>query len=119
MPEFKGRTTMAQTHAASGEVIKLQALGALISAHRTSALIKARQLELVRVVLRAGQSLREHSAPGEITVLCLEGTIEFTTPIVRHRLQAGDLIHLGPGEPHALLGLTDATALVTICLGAP
>ena len=42
-----------------------------------------------RIVLLAGSELREHSAPGEITVQCLEGVIEFETPGRVQKLQAG------------------------------
>ena len=82
----------------------------------TTALLKADHLELVGIVLPAGLSLRERSTPGEITVLCLEGCIEFTSPIGLQVLQAGDLIHLAGGEPHALHAPVDGSALVTICL---
>jgi quercetin dioxygenase-like cupin family protein len=110
---------MAQTHSTSGEVIRLQALGVAIPASRTTALLKARQLELVRLVLPAGTTMREHSTAGEVTVLCLEGAIDLTTPNGPQRMAAGDLIHLAAGEPHALRGVSDATALVTICLAGP
>jgi len=110
---------MAQSHAASGDVIDLQPFGAVLPEHRTTALIKGRQLELVRIVLAAGKSLRWHSAPGEITVLCLEGEIELSTPGVAHRLAPGQLVHLGAGVEHALRALADASALVTICLQRP
>lgn len=109
---------MAQPHAASGDIIDLQPYGAGLPAHVTTALIKARQLELVRIVLPAGKAMREHRTPGEISVFCIEGVIEFTTPGATRRLEPGQLIHLAAGEPHALLALSDASALVTICLAA-
>lgn len=110
---------MAQSHAASGDVIDLQPLGAALPEHRTTALIKGRQLELVRIVLAAGKSLHWHSAPGEISVLCLEGRIELATPGATHALAPGQLVHLGAGVEHALRALADASALVTICLQRP
>jgi quercetin dioxygenase-like cupin family protein len=78
--------------------------------------LKAPQLEVVRIVLHAGQTLREHAVDGEITVLCLEGRIVFTTPGAEHPLAAGDFIHLARGVPHALHALADASALLTICI---
>lgn len=107
---------MAQPRARSGEIISLRPLGERLPGSRTTALLKARQLELVRLVLRAGDGLREHQAPGEITVQCLEGQIEFRLPGGVHRLGPGDLIHLAPRETHALTALTDASVLVTLCL---
>jgi len=110
---------MAQTHARSGQVVSVLPLGDRLSAVRTTAIIKADQLELVRIVLPAGKSLRQHSAPGEITVQCIEGRIEFDTPEGRHVLETGDLIHLRRNEPHALNAVVDSSALVTLCIAKP
>jgi quercetin dioxygenase-like cupin family protein len=84
---------------------------------KTTAILKAEELEIVRVVLLAGHEMREHKAPGEITVQCIEGRIEFRTPETSQTLGPGDLIHLRSKEPHALRALTDASALVTMRVG--
>lgn len=110
---------MAQAHAQSGAVVSVRPLGAALAGARTTALLKAAQLEVVRVVLPAGATMREHQTPGEITVLCIEGRIEFSTPTGTQMMEAGDFIHLRGGEPHALRAKADASALVTICLLAP
>lgn len=107
---------MAQPHAASGQVVSVLPLGVAIAGARTVALLKARQLEAIRLVLRAGESLREHAAPGEVTVHCIEGRVEFTLADAMHVLGPGDWIHLAAHQPHALRALADASLLVTICL---
>jgi quercetin dioxygenase-like cupin family protein len=107
---------MAQPHASSGDVIDVHALGATFHDHVTHALIKSAQLELVRLVLPAGKALREHSVAGEITVLCVEGLIDLQASGMDHRLAAGQLIHLAAAEPHTVRAVTDASALLTICL---
>ncbi len=107
---------MAQPHALSGQVLSVAPLGAALAGARTAALVKARQLEVVRLVLPAGQRLREHRVPGEITVQCLEGEVEFDVAGMPRRLAAGDWLHLAAREPHALRALSDASLLVTICL---
>lgn len=107
---------MAQPHAASGQVVSVVPLGAALAQARTTALLKAQQLEVVRIVLHAGKSLREHAAPGEVTVHCIEGRVEFTRPKAVHVLGPGDWIHLAAHEPHALRALEDTSLLVTICL---
>jgi len=107
---------MAQTHVQSGEVVSVRPLGDRLQGARTTALLKAEQLEVVRIVLPAGTAMREHQTPGEITVQCLEGRIAFSTAIARHVMAPGDFIHLRRGEPHALRALSDASALLTICL---
>jgi quercetin dioxygenase-like cupin family protein len=109
---------MAQAHAASGEPIDIGPLGAALAHQVTTAIMKSAQLELVRLVLPTGKSMREHRVVGEITVQCIEGLIEFTTPAGSCRLRPGQLIHLQGGEPHSLQALEDSTALLTICLAA-
>ena len=110
---------MAHRHASSGEVVDLKALGDTLDRHVTHALIKSTQLELIRLVLPAGKTLREHRVAGEITVLCVEGVIDIRAHGVDRRLAAGQLIHIAADEPHALRAVTDASALLTICLAAP
>lgn len=107
---------MAQAHAASGDLIDIGPLGAALVDQVTTAIMKSAQLELVRLVLPTGKAMREHRVAGEITVQCIEGLIEFTTPGASLRLGPGKLVHLQGGEAHSLLALADSTALLTICL---
>lgn len=115
-PELATEVPMAQPHALPGQVMSVRPLGAAIAGARTTALLKAQQLEVIRVVLHAGRSMPEHATPGEITVQCLEGSVEFTLPDAMHVLEPGDWLHLAPHAPHALRALSDASLLVTICL---
>ena len=110
---------MAQIRAQSGQVVSVRPFADRLDEVRTTAVIKADQLEVVRIVLPAGKGLREHSAPGEITVQCIEGRIEFRTPTALQVLEAGDFIHLRPHEPHALNATVDSSALVTMCIVKP
>ncbi|MBK9134682.1 MAG: cupin domain-containing protein [Betaproteobacteria bacterium] len=110
---------MAQPHARPGVPFSVAALAGGEGGGRTTALIKGRQVEVVHLVLPAGKRLREHSAPGEVTVYVLAGEVDFGVPGAVHRLRAGDFIHLDAGEPHSLLAISDFSALVTIALGAP
>ncbi len=109
---------MAQPHARSGQVVPLHPLAAVSPPPRTTAILKADQLEVVQIVLAAGKTMPEHHVPGEITLLCLAGRVVFRTPSAELQLGPGDFIHLSRGEPHALTALEDATALLTICLAA-
>jgi quercetin dioxygenase-like cupin family protein len=110
---------MAQAHAASGDIIDVRPLGTALGQHVSTAFFKSAQMELVHLVLPVGKSLRQHRVPGEITLLCIEGSIDVTTPAVSRRLEAGQLLHLAGGEPHALRAVADSTALLTICLVPP
>lgn len=107
---------MAQPHAACGTLIDIAPLGPALREHVTTAFFKSAQLELVRLVMPQGRELREHHVAGEITLLCIEGRIEFTAQGRSQTMTPGQLIHLAGGEPHALRALADATALLTICV---
>jgi quercetin dioxygenase-like cupin family protein len=106
---------MALHHAAPGEVIALhRPHGA--AAERNVALFKARDLEVLRLVLAQGESLPPHRVGGDITVQCLAGVLEVGMPAYRVRLHVGELVYV-PGEvAYDLLAVQDATALVTIAL---
>lgn len=81
------------------------------------ALFKSAQLEVIRIALPAGKTLPEHAVPGEITLQCLAGAIDLVhAPEETVRLQAGELIYLKGGVPHALTGIRDSWLLLTICL---
>jgi quercetin dioxygenase-like cupin family protein len=110
---------MATNRTPSGDVVSVAPLGQRLAGSRTTALLKAHQLEVVRLVLLAGKSLPEHAAPGEITVLCIEGAVEFSAPTGVQPMHAGDFIHLHAGVPHALTATADSSLLVTICLAPP
>lgn len=107
---------MALPHAQPGQAVDLRPLGSKLATARTHALFKSRDLEVMRLVLRAGQTLPVHQVPGEITVQCLEGCVELTTGSRAHRLQAGELLFLPGGTPHGVQAVADCSALVTIAL---
>jgi quercetin dioxygenase-like cupin family protein len=109
-------SAMAQPHARSGQVVPLHPLALASLAQRTTAILKAEQLEVVQIVLAAGKTMPEHHVPGEITLLCLVGKIVLRTPSAELQLGPGDFVHLSRGEPHALTALEDARVLLTICL---
>lgn len=107
---------MALPHAQSSEVVSVRPLGEKLTEATTYAIIKAQQMEVIRVVLPAGTSLRQHDTPGELTVQCLEGEVEFGVGPTVYMLRPGDFLHLAPRAPHALRAVQDASLLVTICL---
>jgi quercetin dioxygenase-like cupin family protein len=107
---------MALPHAQPGQAVDLRPLGLQLATTRTHALFKSQHLEVIRLVLQAGQTLPVHHVPGEITVHCLEGCVELTTEAQAHRLQAGELLFLPGGVPHGVRALADSSALVTMAL---
>lgn len=110
---------MAQNHAQSGQVVSVLPLKEKLQEAKTTAILKATQLEVARLVLPAGKEWTEHKAPGEITVQCIEGRIEFRTAGALQVLEPGDFIFLRSEEPHALRAIVDSSALLTMCIAVP
>jgi quercetin dioxygenase-like cupin family protein len=107
---------MAIPHATPGQVIDIRPLGSALAATKTSTLIKTKDLEVVRLVMIAGKELAEHTAPGAITVQCLEGKIAFTALGKTQELSPGQLLYLDAGQRHSVKCLADASFLLTILL---
>ncbi len=107
---------MALKHSASGAVTSVRPLGADLRSASTHTILKAAQLELIRIVLLAGKEMRAHKVPGEITVQCIEGNIEFQALGKTLLLKSGDLVHLQGDALHALKAVEDSSLLLTIKL---
>jgi quercetin dioxygenase-like cupin family protein len=108
--------SMALPHAQPLDVIDVRPFGAGLRDAVTRSLLKTRSLQLMRLVLRAGEGQPEHSVPGAITVQCLEGEAVVMTPTRDCQLRMGDLVALEGGEPHAVTAVADSTLLVTVLL---
>lgn len=107
---------MALPHLSSGQLASVLPLGPRLAGTPSRALLKSAQFEVLRLVLRAGETLPSHQVPGEITVQCLEGVVDFKAGAATHRMAIGDFLHLDGHVPHEIKGVEDASLLVTICL---
>jgi len=107
---------MAISHASPGEVIDVRPLGPALANTKTSTLLKTENMEVVRLVMPAGKEIAEHKARGEIIVQCLEGKVAFTALGKTVELEAGQMLYLAAGEPHAVRCIDDASFLLTILL---
>lgn len=106
---------MAVPHAQPGDIVDLL-LGPELTSTKTSTLVKTDQLELLRLVLPAGKKTPTHQVPGEISIHCLEGKVSVTAAGKVQELGPGQLMYLGPADPHAVEALENASLLVTILL---
>lgn len=106
---------MSLQHAKPNEVIQLP-LGVDLSNAKTTTLVKTLDLELVRLVLAAGKEIPQHKAPGEITVQCLEGRVDWTADGKTLELTPGQLLYLSAGELHAVRSVEASSLLVTMVL---
>jgi len=107
---------MALPHAVHGQVVDVGPLGDRLATERSSAIFKSMDLEVMRVVLTAGRALPPHKVPGEVTIQCVEGSLDVTLAAGPVRLNPGQLVLLERNEMHGVSALTDCSALVTIAL---
>ena len=107
---------MAIPHAKPRQLIDVRPLGAALADAKTQTIVKTEALEVIRIVMVAGKDLPPHAVPGEITVQCLEGRVEFRVGEVKHLLTAGSLLYLEGTDEHSLHALENSSLLVTILL---
>ena len=107
---------MAIPHAKPGDVIDVRPLGPAVAPTKTETLVKTAALEVIRIVMPAGKDIAWHEVPGEITVHCLEGTVEFRVGELTRVLTAGTLLYLEGATKHCLRANVDSSLLVTILL---
>ena len=112
---FRKKTMQTQENL-SVALIDIRPLLAKINAVKTANLIKTDELMVKRVILPAGQSIPKHHVAGDATVYCIEGAVDFTAAEQTFRLNAGELYLLKGGTEHSLLGVQNASILVTIRL---
>ncbi len=105
---------MATVHAGPGEIVNLETWASDLETDKTKVIVKTDQMELIRLVIPAGEGIATHKVPGPITVQCIKGSIEFEAMGSTQELHAGELLHLLPAEPHSFKALHDAVILLTI-----
>ena len=74
-------------------------------------------LNVVLLVMREGDKLDEHAAPGPISVGVREGSIRFTTPDAEVEAGPETVLTCDAGVLHAVEALEDAVCVVTIAGG--
>lgn len=107
---------MSLHHLSSGEVVALRLQGAQLREAPSTALVKTDNMEVMRLVLEAGKSIPEHRVAGEMTLYCLEGSVELQAHQKKQLLKAGDLVYLEAMQPYALYATEHTALLVTMLL---
>jgi quercetin dioxygenase-like cupin family protein len=105
---------MAMPHAAAGDVVDLRPLGSGLKQARTTAIIKTKAFEAVRLIVHEGATIASHQVPGPIMLHCLEGQVLLGLSGADVELSAGQWICLDGGERHSLRGVQDSSLLLTI-----
>ena len=107
---------MALHHALSGELIDIRPFRNNLSHEGNKTLYKSEHLEVFRMVLTAGKEFAPHKVAGEVTVQCIEGSIDFTVNGVSEVMHEASLKCLAGGEIHSLKAIDDSSVLVTLLL---
>jgi quercetin dioxygenase-like cupin family protein len=107
---------MAIPHAKPGEMIDIRPLGSGLASAQTTTLVRAEQIEVIRLVVPAGKEIPEHRAKGDLTVQCLEGRVAFTAAGKSQELAPGNLLYLPAGEAHSVKGIENSSVLLTVVL---
>jgi nucleotide-binding universal stress UspA family protein/quercetin dioxygenase-like cupin family protein len=118
-PLRAGRDAEVDAPANPGDKVDARPLGTALATAHTRTLVRTRAVEVVRLIVRAGQVIPLHKAKGELIVHCLEGRVAFAAFGKTQVLEAGQLLYLPAGEPHALDGTEDASLLLTIVTPKP
>jgi nucleotide-binding universal stress UspA family protein/quercetin dioxygenase-like cupin family protein len=118
-PSAATASTAAEATASPGHLVDLRPLGPALHAACTRTLFRNSALELVRLIIKAGQEIPPHKTQGEATVHCLEGRVNLRAMGKTLALEAGMLVELPAGEPHSLTGVEDAAVLLTIVSPRP
>src|SRR5262249_56052511 len=102
---------MAIPHAKPGEVVDVRPLGSALASAQTKTVVRAEQVEVIRLVVPAGKEIEEHKAKGEIVVHCLEGRVAFTAFGKTQNLEPGKLLYLPTRDPHTVNGTANPSLL--------
>lgn len=105
---------MATHHASPAEIVDLETWAQDLPEEHAKAIVKTRDMELARLVFRAGEEFKSHKVSGPVVVHCISGAIEFTAMGSTKILSSGQLLYLLPNELHSLRALSDAIVLLTI-----
>lgn len=105
---------MSLHHATPGELIDIRPLGDKLVDSASLALVRTDDFEVMRLVLPQGKSIPEHRIEGELTLQCLEGSVEVEALGQRRQLRAGQMIYLQGNTPYALAAPENASVLMTM-----
>jgi quercetin dioxygenase-like cupin family protein len=105
---------MAIHHASAGEIVDLRSLGGALSQARTTAIVKTKTFEVVRLIVHAGFAINPHQVSGPMMLHCLEGRVILGLAESQLELSVGQWIYLDGGTQHSVKGIEHSALLLTI-----
>ena len=108
-------TSLIQSFPLLSMAEELMAEAAFAKSSRSSlTLARGDELTIVLVVLKAGNTLEEHSAPAAATVITLSGKMIFTTSSEKITLEQGDGVTFTNDILHSVYADEDCAFLIVI-----
>ena len=101
------------------EIFSLRPLGTRLAGAATEKLLDSSEIQIVRIIIRAGELHGTHKSAGPTVFYCLEGRVKVALRGAERLLSAGDLLHLAPNEEHALQGVVDSSLFLVALHAVP
>ena len=86
------------------------------SSHAARTLIKDGPMRVTMVAFRDGGALRQHKAPGPVSIQVLRGEVEVGVGSGAAQLSTGHCLVLGANIEHSLVAHTESIILLTIAM---
>ncbi len=97
-----------------GKPVDVRRLGAVLGSRQKAILIQTANVEMIHLVIPAGETIPTHEAQGEIILHCLEGRASVSALGKTVELTAGQLFYFFINGPFSIRGIERASLIVTI-----
>lgn len=99
-----------------GKIIDILATRHAAGGEFAVTLLATERIEVIRLSMPAGKEIPTYTAPGEMTIVCLEGRVRLDVRDQSSELSPGALTFLLPDKPHSLTAVEDSLLLLTVLL---